>query len=239
MVAYIAMNTRVPILTYHRVHLDDQVTVPNDPGRVNLSEFKKQMQHLAKLGMQTVTHRQIAGWLLDDEAILDNAIAIDFDDNRQNVFDNAWPIMRELGFVGTVFTITDLADKTPLPGMEMYPAMDWQTLNELRDGGWCIAPHTCTHTFLTQTDLDSARHEMQQSYDRVCEMTGIDAPYFAYPSGCWNQALEDIAKTIFKTTLHWCTSTDPRIEVPPRYARNRLLPPHGRQCCVGHDLRSL
>ena len=207
------MNTPLPILTYHRVHNDDDVTVPDDPGRVNLSEFTKQMQHLAECGRQTVTHSQIAAWLLEDKAIPDNAVAIDFDDNRQNVFDNAWPIMHDLGFVGTVFTITDLADKKPLPGMEMYLAMDWCTLNELCDVGWCIAPHTCTHTVLTQTDLDTARQEMQQSCDRVREMTGIDSPYFAYPSGCWNQDLENIAKTIFKTARHWYPIQD--VDVPP------------------------
>lgn len=191
------------ILTYHRVHNDDDVTNPDDPGRVNLSEFRQQMEYLAEGGFQTVTHREIAAWLLHDESLPPRPVAIDFDDNRLNVFENAFPIMRDLGFAGTVFTVTDLADGAPLPEMDHYPAMRWDRLLELRDAGWCIAPHTCTHRYFTTTTVEEARQEMIQSYRRVREVTEEETPYFAYPGGCWNHELEAIAKEYFRTTRHW------------------------------------
>ena len=35
------MATKIPILTYHRVHLDHEITLPDDRGRVNLSQFQR------------------------------------------------------------------------------------------------------------------------------------------------------------------------------------------------------
>ncbi len=207
------MTDHLPILTYHRVHRDDDVTVVDDPGRVNLSEFEKQMRHLADAGCVTVTHRDIAAWLLDGAPLPDRAVAVDFDDNRLNVFENAWPIMRDYGFGGTVFTITDLADGGPVEKMDHYPAMQWPRLLELRDAGWCIAPHTRTHRFLTEIPLDEARLEITQSYDRVREMTGEDVPYFAYPGGYWNEDLEAIAKQLFRTARHWHRTDAPKATV--------------------------
>lgn len=205
------LDQTLPILTYHRVHLDADVTIPADLGRVNLSEFEKQMRYLAEAGCRTVTHREIAAWLLDGASLPQRAVAIDFDDNRRNVLDNAFPVMREYGFVGTVFTVTDLADAKPLPEMDHIPAMHWAQLLQLRDAGWCIAPHTCTHRFLTEIPLDEARHEMAASYDRVREMTGEDAAYFAYPGGYWNDDLEAFARQLFKTARHWHLQDAPKV----------------------------
>ena len=197
------MSPSLRILTYHRVHEDSDVTVADDPGRVNLSAFKQQMQYLAEGGFSTVTHREIAAWLCDGATLPSRAVALDFDDNRLNVIENAFPVMQDHGFSGTVFTITNLADGVPLPRMEQHPAMRWKHLLKLHEAGWCIAPHTCTHRFLHEIPLAEAREEMVHSHQRVEEMTGEDAAYFAYPAGFWNDDLEGIARDVFRTARHW------------------------------------
>ena len=45
------MATKIPILTYHRVHLDHEITLPDDRGRVNLSQFQRQMDYLVAAGV--------------------------------------------------------------------------------------------------------------------------------------------------------------------------------------------
>ncbi|HCN09298.1 MAG TPA: hypothetical protein DIT01_15330 [Lentisphaeria bacterium] len=205
------MTNNIPILTYHRVHPDHETTVPNDEGRINLSEFLRQMEYLDDQGFTAATHHDLAGWLYDGATLPERTVAIDFDDNRLNIFENAFPILQEHGFRATVFTVTDLADRKPLPAMEVYPAMTWEHLAQLRDAGWCIAPHTKRHLFLTGPqqgvrDLDEVRDEMAGSLDRVRTVMGIDAPYFAYPAGFWDEDIEAIAKTLFKTARHWQSS---------------------------------
>jgi peptidoglycan/xylan/chitin deacetylase (PgdA/CDA1 family) len=205
------LTDSIPILTYHRVHPDHETTVPDDQGRVNLGEFRRQMEYLVAQGVKTVTHHDLAGWLHGGEALPDRPVAIDFDDNRLNIFENAFPILQEHGFRATVFTVTDLADRKPLPAMDIYPAMTWEHLEQLRDAGWCIAPHTRRHLFLTGPqkgvrDLDEVRDEMAGSLERVRTVMGIDAPYFAYPAGFWDEDVEAVAKTLFKTARHWQNS---------------------------------
>jgi len=111
------MAEQIPILVYHRVHRPDEVTVSNDGGRADLPEFERQMKYLEESGVQTVTHAQIAAWLRGEVDLPERVVAIDFDDNRLAVMENAFPVMERYGFKGTVWVITDLADGKDLPGM--------------------------------------------------------------------------------------------------------------------------
>ena len=207
------MAISVPILVYHRVHADDEVTVANDFGRVNLSEFQRQMQYLQQSGISVVTHREIADWLLEGTDLPARTVAIDFDDNRLNVLENAYPVMREYGFCGTVFVITDLAESKQVFGPDDYPAMTWQHLAQLRDAGWCVAPHTRRHLWLAgpqraPKDDSEAWDEMAQSKQILEQRLGMPSPFFAYPSGSCNVAVETMARQLFRTARLWHTAVD-------------------------------
>ena len=55
----------IPIITYHRVGgaMDPNAVGGVDQGRVELSEFERQMAHLAEAGVAVVTHAEIVEWL--------------------------------------------------------------------------------------------------------------------------------------------------------------------------------
>ncbi|MCK5329600.1 MAG: polysaccharide deacetylase family protein [Candidatus Latescibacteria bacterium] len=204
----ISMTEKLLILVYHRVHADGDRTAPDDHGRIGLSEFQRQMDCLKESGFQTVTHREIATWLYDGIALPERAVAIDFDDNRLHVFENALPVLTEHGFKATVFVITELAGGNPVFGPNDYPAMRWRHLEQLRDQDWCIAPHTRHHLHLAgpqRTPRDEAEiwDELAGSRQIVEERLGITAPYFAYPSGSWNEAIEAQVRKVFRTARHW------------------------------------
>ena len=208
------MCRQIPILTYHRVHPDDETTAPGDLGRVDLTMFKRQMNHLATLGVETVTHHEIAAWLYHNEPVPERAVALDFDDNRFHILEHAFPIMAELGFRGTVFVVTDLAEGNPniRCGMDRFPAMHWDHLRQLHEAGWCIAPHTVSHPIMAGPsrmvrDDAEIRHEMTESLRLVEQRIGVSAPYFAYPAGHWDTSVEAIAKRIFKTARLWQMET--------------------------------
>ena len=207
------MATTLPILVYHRVHADDEITVPEDAGRVDLSEFRRQMEYVADSGATVVTHREIANWLLEGAELPDRAVAIDFDDNRLNVFQNAFPILREHGFCATVFAITDLVDGKVVFGPQDYPAMQWPELATLRDAGWCIAPHTRRHLWLAgperaPQDDQEMWDEMALSKQDIESHLGIDAPYFAYPNGSCDDKVAASARKLFRTARLWDTGID-------------------------------
>ena len=64
------MSPTVPILCYHRVHRDDDCP-PTPPagqycGHVSLSVFRRQMRYHVEQRFHTVTHGDLADWILAD-----------------------------------------------------------------------------------------------------------------------------------------------------------------------------
>ncbi len=204
----------VPILVYHRVHKDNDPTAPEViPGQycghVTLSVFKKQMASIADAGFTVVTHTDIIAWLLDDRPLpKGKVLAIDFDDNRKNVLENAFPVMQEYGFKGTMFVISLLADGR-LPAMEGdFGALYWDQLAILKDSGWTIGAHTVTHPYLTElyneeNGIAKVDDELHQSQQAIEKELGVKPECFAYPAGYWNEQIEKIVKRYYRTARLW------------------------------------
>ena len=205
---------KIPIFAYHRVHNDEDVTIPMDLGRVNLSVFQRQIDYLAQAGVRVVTHPEIADWLYEGREPEGRCVMLDFHDNRLNIFENALPLLSERGLRGTAFVITDLADGKSVFGPHDYPAMNWEHLRQLAEAGWCIAPHTRKHLSLdgperAPKDDAEIRDELIGSRRIVREKMGVDAPYFAYPGGHWNHRVEAMVKEVYRTALHWHLDMSP------------------------------
>lgn len=202
----------VPILCYHRVHADDDPDTPPVVdgvycGHVTASVFARHMKTLAEAGFQIVTHQELMGWLLDGQSLPDAPVAaIDFDDNRLNVYQNAFPLMQRYGFRGTVFVVSDLAEGV-LPHMQSYPWMNWKHLAHLRDSDWTIGAHTRSHLPLAslyeERGAAAVEDEMSVCQDTIKSRLGIDTPNFAYPQGDWSEEVEAIVEKYCRTARHW------------------------------------
>ena len=207
------MPERVPVLCYHRVHAQEDCP-PTPPsgeycGHVTLAEFQRQMSYLAEKGFKTVTHRELAAWIRNGKHVPDRAVAIDFDDNRLNILENALPVMKNLGFVGTVFAITQLAEGVDLGQMSgTYPEMGWEELSALARSGWLVANHTRTHAYLaelwSQRDgPEKCIEEIEGGRKEMDARLGQRTVNFAYPRGDWNEEVERIVKRNHESARHW------------------------------------
>jgi peptidoglycan/xylan/chitin deacetylase (PgdA/CDA1 family) len=169
------------------------------------------MAMLADRGFTTVTHEAIMKWLYDeDELPPGHVVCIDFDDNRLNVFENAYPVMNEHGFKGTVFSVSRLAGGD-LPDMQGYPWMNWQQLNKLVQAGWTIGAHTASHLEMAQlfngaNGLDGPKRALDElvSCNKTIEKElGFKPVCFAYPSGDWSKEVESYVVRYYKTARLW------------------------------------
>ena len=86
-------SNKVPILMYHSIMDDDEQSV-------SIQSFKKQMHLMKTMGYQTIKFNQLKN---DNE----KKFIITFDDAYENVFINAFPILKKLGFNAYCFIVTN------------------------------------------------------------------------------------------------------------------------------------
>ena len=230
------MAQRVPILTYHRVHGDEDCppTPPKDQycGHVVLGDFERQMAYLAEQGFQSVTHRELTAWVRDGEELPERACAIDFDDNRLNVYENAAPVLEKLGLKATVFVVSQLAEGADLAGMSHpYPAMGWEELEDLVARGWLVGAHTRTHRLLDvlsqqEGGIEECAREIKGAREEIEARMGAPVEHFAYPVGGVNEAVERIVKETYRSARLWSPGNDPKYSTrqtdPYRFEANNI-----------------
>jgi len=204
---------RIPVLCYHRVLPEGQPSPPSSAGFVGHTgtvKFREQMAFLAANGMQAITHEDLIDGLNGRKELPARPVMIDFDDTRLAVLENAWPIMKEFGFAGTEFVISDVADHVELPHMgslKDFPPMGWKELRTLMDDGWCMGGHTKSHFWLKEMceekGIEAVEHEVEAGKRRIEEMLNRPARAFAYPGGTSNDEVEQVVKRHFESARLW------------------------------------
>jgi peptidoglycan/xylan/chitin deacetylase (PgdA/CDA1 family) len=121
-------------------------------------------------------------------------VAVTFDDGYLSVLTHARPLLDRLGLPATVFVPTDFVGTDgPMrwPGIddwvggaheEELRGMTWEQLGSLRDAGWEIGSHTCSHPRLSQLDDAALMHELRDSR-RACQARLGSCRTLALPYG--------------------------------------------------------
>ena len=163
-------HVTAPILLYHHV---------SDAGNgnryyVSTDDFRAQMEALRDWGYRSITISELVDVLINGGVLPDRPVVITFDDGNSDVFQNAFPIMHEMGFVGTFYIVANRLQSKYYVNVEQ--------LQEMASDGWEIGSHSMSHTDLT-IDYSSARFEIIQSRLTLEGATGETINTFAYPYG--------------------------------------------------------
>lgn len=73
---------------------------------VTLENFREQMRYLKEQGAHTLTLHEVRDFYYQDKPLPDKSVLITFDDCYQALKHYAYPILKEYGFHGVVFTVT-------------------------------------------------------------------------------------------------------------------------------------
>ncbi|PYE54985.1 polysaccharide deacetylase family protein [Deinococcus yavapaiensis] len=163
-------------VTFHRVGVSGGLTLALDG-----PTLRREVQSLRGAGRRFVTASEVA------RASGDTA-AITFDDGYVDVYDVAFPVLRELGVKATFFVITD---KVGHPGY-----VSWTQLRELQAAGWEIGSHTRSHAALPDLTPDSLERELGGSRDELARR-GFDAACVAYPFGLHDARVREVAARFY------------------------------------------
>jgi peptidoglycan/xylan/chitin deacetylase (PgdA/CDA1 family) len=159
-----------PILLYHHVSDDGS----GNRYYVSLDDFRAQMQALHDWGYTTITASDLAQVINNGGELPNRPVVITFDDGYVDVFQNAFPIMSEMGFVGVMYIYVDHVGSNGFVNSDQ--------IQDLANDGWGIGNHSMSHADLT-LNHSSIDYEVQQSRLTLEEETGIKAETFAYPYG--------------------------------------------------------
>jgi peptidoglycan/xylan/chitin deacetylase (PgdA/CDA1 family) len=159
-----------PILLYH--HISDDGA--GNRYFVSLDDFRAQMEALHDWGYTTITASDLAQVIINGGELPNRPVVITFDDGYADVYQNALPIMNEMGFVGEVYIYVD--------HVSYKGFINTEQIQELANKGWGIGNHSMTHADLT-LHHSSIDLEVQQSRLTLEEETGINVDTFAYPYG--------------------------------------------------------
>jgi peptidoglycan/xylan/chitin deacetylase (PgdA/CDA1 family) len=175
-------DVHVPILMYH--HLEElSGEQASDPDYQQLfvapQAFREQVAYLRDQGYNTITFAELVGAFKGEVSLPANPVVITFDDGWDDIYNVAYPILREHGLRATFFISTNWIEH--LDGV-----VSWAQLEEMSAGGMEFGSHSFTHPYLTTADPDWMQYEIEQSKSQLEEHTGKTITAFAYPYGLYD-----------------------------------------------------
>lgn len=159
-----------PILLYHQIADID----PPSQYYMPPADFKAQMEALRAWGYTPIPISLLVEAITSGADLPPRPVVISFDDGDENVYTEAFPIMRDLGFPGVIYIISSaLNGKDHLTSTEIL---------EMVAAGWEVGDHSMTHIYLTDNHGQVWTEASQSRLDLEAALS-IPVNTFAYPYG--------------------------------------------------------
>lgn len=174
---------RIPTLMYHYVSVPPANA---DKYRLDLSvnpdNFRQQLQWLKANDFHTLTIDQYIGALKRGDELPTNPILLTFDDGYIDAYTQAFPLLKEFGFVGTFFIVTDWVDQ------QRGGYLSWGQIEEMARAGMSMQSHSRQHLDLRDRDAAWFVYHVAATFDILEAHVGKQVRVFCYPSGQYDAA---------------------------------------------------
>jgi peptidoglycan/xylan/chitin deacetylase (PgdA/CDA1 family) len=174
------IGTRVPILMYHSI--SDNLFGKSHPySHINTSPevFRRQMRYLHQEGYRSVDLNELVRGF-EDGSDLRKTVVLTFDDGYQDFLAEAMPILKQYGFIATVFLATGRIQQTSMR-LEGVDYLTWNEVRELHQEGIRFGSHTVTHPDLRCLGPEQIEYELGYSKEVIEQHLGTAINSFAYP----------------------------------------------------------
>jgi peptidoglycan/xylan/chitin deacetylase (PgdA/CDA1 family) len=175
-------GSRVPILMYHSIS-NNLFGMSHPYYHINtLPEvFSRQMRWLRNSGYRAIDLPE--AWAgLQNGTDLSKTIVITFDDGYRDFYTDALSILKQCGFIATIFLATDRVCSTPAR-IEGADYLTWSDVRELHAEGIRFGSHTVSHPDLRSLGPDQLEYELGHSKEVIEQHLGIAVDSFSYPFG--------------------------------------------------------
>lgn len=170
-----------PTASPHRVHID-------------VAQFAQQLAWLHAAGYEVIT---VAEW---DRRRTQGprpgpAVVLTFDDGYLSLLTRAAPLLQRYGFTATLFLTTGVVDQpdyaaAPTLARAVPPGerpLTWAEVRTLRDLGWDIQAHSCTHPAHAGLPAPELQMELLKSRRLIEQQLGTTVEFYAFPFGNYDR----------------------------------------------------
>lgn len=177
------------ILIYHQVGVKFGREM-----EVSTETFTKQLDWMQTYGeivdLETAIERR-------GEPGADKLFVLTFDDGFVDVYENAFPLMKDRGIPFTLY-LTTRPIETGQPLDPRYPdarPLTWDQVNEMHARSLAtVGAHTHTHLDVRNASPDQIRDELDRSDSAIASNVGHMPKHFAYPWGWWSVAADPLVR---------------------------------------------
>jgi peptidoglycan/xylan/chitin deacetylase (PgdA/CDA1 family) len=185
----------LPILMYHAVEAGE----PSGYGyAVSARQFERQLDAIGRAGFETISLGQLFDGLDEKAPLPRKPIALTFDDAYRNIYEVAWPLMRERTMTGTLFVVADHVGGTnewdQMKGGPRLELMGAAELKEMAASRWEIGSHGCRHLELAKVDENKQRDEIFRSKIELESLLGVSPEFYAYPFGSYTEPVKGMLR---------------------------------------------
>ncbi|MGI8536723.1 MAG: polysaccharide deacetylase family protein [Mycobacteriales bacterium] len=186
--------TGLTALIYHRVGGGSP-----DERDVTTADFAAQVRRLTSapvIGLDEAVHRLRTG---DSTP----SVVLTFDDGFRDVYDNAWPLLRDAGLAFTIYVASGYIGQTmhwdgSTAKDTGAPALTWEQLGEMVDSGLCtVGNHTHDHVRPELLDED----QLDRCSDLLERRVGSRPEHFAYTWGVPVPRMDAALRTRFVSAV--------------------------------------
>lgn len=184
------LHQEIPVLLYHCIG-----KAPQNSYWIAEDEFAAQMQYLRQNGYESISTDE----LTNRSALPEKPVLITFDDGCQNLYTQAYPILKEKGLFAEIYLISDAIAETEAERKEsssekfgetgqhsVTKYMIWPEIREMAENGMVFGSHSKSHRLMSELSKEDIAYELMFSKLSIYANAGIKADAFAYPFGSGN-----------------------------------------------------
>lgn len=184
------------VLIYHQIgtNLEREMEVSTDT-------FRRQLDWMQERGLivdldDAVRRRAEPG--------ADKLFVLTFDDGYSDMYENAFPLLRERCLPFTLY-LTTRPIETGKPLDHAYPGagpLKWEQVNDMLATGLAtVGAHTHTHRDLRHLTETEILEELETCDTLIAKNTSVDPQHFAYPKGWWTAAADPKVRARYRTAV--------------------------------------
>jgi peptidoglycan/xylan/chitin deacetylase (PgdA/CDA1 family) len=171
------------VLSYH-----DISDAPTTNFSVSEETFKAHMGFLKHAGYHFISLESLGGWWDGSIKLPPRSVLVTFDDGNRSDYDTAFPILKEYGFPGNLFLLSD-------PVAYRASSLSTRHIKEMSQSGFAMGSHGVSHQSLVGLDAATLRSEIRGSKKQLESGFGRKIHFFAYPYGNFDAIVAEAVKS--------------------------------------------